>query len=651
MKLNTADKQFVYVANGSQVQILGSVFFDLRVGNQMLSEKFLIADAIDEPILGLQFLQKNRCTWSFEFCTLTVNGELVKLKQRPGTSEVRRIYVRESVCVPANTTSNIPVRLPFSNFYAPAAEWLTESKALRPGLFLARTLLPNDDRFAAVFAVNVSGKDQFLRSDLCLGKAEPGVCLSAGVSTEISAGNDITNASRICTITTDSGNSSNYSQSATTAGDVTGAHSAAADVVTDLIDRETPGCPADSIHGSEHIDGAVDFSGMSDAELYSQFDVAFDYLKPSFDSLPEDLNSSERRKVAELLLRYADVFSSSEFDIGFTDVLHQTIDTGNHSPIAEPLRRHPRVHLDLIDESVDKLLNAGVIEPSASPWSFNIVLVKKKDSQTPRVTVDYRRLNEITVKDKFPLPRAKDCLDALSGSTFFSTLDLSQSFYAIPLDPRDRDKTAFATRRGQYRFCRCPMGISNSPGLFARLMTLVLHGLTYFCCLVFIDDTIVLGRDFDDHLLNVETVMQRFRQSGLKLKPGKCKFFQKRVKFLGHVVSQDGVGVDPLKVSCIREWPFPRNITELRGFLGLTSYYRAFCPGYAKVAEPLAEMLRKNEKIVPTERRIKAFNDLKDFLTSPPLLPCLTTQARMLLTVTPAPLVWGPSVSSGRTEG
>jgi len=198
----------------------------------------------------------------------------------------------------------------------------------------------------------------------------------------------------------------------------------------------------------------------------------------------------------------------------------------------------------------------------------NIVLFKKKDSAVPRVTIDFRKLNEVTVKDRFPLPRISDCLDELSGAVYFCSIDQNHSPLATE---ENRNKTAFITCRGQFIFTRLPMGASNNPSVFARLMTLVLHGLTYLCCLVFIDDCIVMSRSFDDHLCHVGLVLQRFWQANLKLKPSKCHMFQHRLKFLGHVVSSQGVEVNPHEVATILAWPFPRNITELRGFLGFAT--------------------------------------------------------------------------------
>jgi len=222
-----------------------------------------------------------------------------------------------------------------------------------------------------------------------------------------------------------------------------------------------------------------------------------------------------------MLQDYADVFSCSEFDLGQTNVLPHRIDTGDSRPIKEPLRRHPIAHLDFIDDQVEKMFQAGVIEPSSSPWSSNVVLAKKSDGSL-RFCVDYRRLNDLTYKDSFPLPQIDTCLDALGGSMYFSTMDLRSGFWQVTIDTRDADKTAFVTRKGQFRFKVLSFGLANSPSIFQRLMTMVLAGLHWDICLVYIDDIIVVGKTFEEHLRNVAQVFQRLRLAGLKLKPTKC---------------------------------------------------------------------------------------------------------------------------------
>ena len=264
--------------------------------------------------------------------------------------------------------------------------------------------------------------------------------------------------------------------------------------------------------------------------------------------------------------------------------------------------------------------NAGLIEPCTSPWSANLVIVNKPGSVTPRVTVDLRKLNAITYKEKFPLPVQSEAVDFLSQTKYLSVLDISQSYFTISLDPADRDKTAFLTRRGQYRFCVLPQGATNSPSIFSRLMSLTLRGLSYLCVLSFIDDCIVIGLTFDEHLLNLQLVLNRFRFARLKLKPKKCRLFQSDVRFLGHLVSGNSIRVDLERVACVKSWPFPRDISEVRSFISFCSYYRNFCPNFARVAEPFNAMLRKNVPVVPTAERLRAFEELKSALTSAPAL-------------------------------
>jgi len=265
---------------------------------------------------------------------------------------------------------------------------------------------------------------------------------------------------------------------------------------------------------------------------------------------------------------------------------------------------------------------AGIVEEASSPWSANLVIVSKTDDQgrpvTPRVTIDFRGLNSITYKDKFPLPHIQDCLRSLDNSAFLSIFDVSNSYFQVPLSWSDRDKTAFLTRKGQFRFTRLVQGCCNSPAVFCRLMSLVLRGLT--CCLAYIDDTVCHSPSFEAHLVDLESVFQRFRQANLKLKPTKCKLFQERMKFVGFVVSNKGLETDTDKIACIVNWPFPRTITELRGFLGLCSYYRSFCPNSARVADPLTRCLRKGVALSCTPERLAAFDELKRMLTTAPVL-------------------------------
>jgi len=241
----------------------------------------------------------------------------------------------------------------------------------------------------------------------------------------------------------------------------------------------------------------------------------YSHVQTIINTLPSDLTVNQRERAMELIRRNADLFSRGEFDIGRTHLMEATINTGHAAPIAEPLRRHAKIHLDVIDETVEKLQQAGIVEECNAPWSSNLVVVSKPGSSTPRITVDLRRLNAVTSRECYQLPLQTESLEFLSRSVYLSVLDVSHSYFTVPLHANDRDKTAFTTRRGQCRFCVLPQGAKNSPAIFSRLMSLVLRGLTYLSALSFIDDIIVVGRTFDEHLLNLELVFNRFRYARL----------------------------------------------------------------------------------------------------------------------------------------
>jgi len=216
-------------------------------------------------------------------------------------------------------------------------------------------------------------------------------------------------------------------------------------------------------------------------------------------NLPDELNEEQRSKVKALLVRHRTIISTGEHDIGRTHLVEHRIDTGEHRPIRQPLRRHPFQHLEWIDDEVAKMQEHGIVEPAASPWASNIVLVQKKDGSLC-FCVDYRRLNSVTYKDSYPLPLIDNCLNALSGWSWYSTLDLRSGYYNIPIAEEDRDKSAFVTRRGCFRFMVMPFGLTCAPTVFQRLMDIVLCGLSYLTCLVYLDDVIIFGRSFDEQL-------------------------------------------------------------------------------------------------------------------------------------------------------
>ena len=331
------------------------------------------------------------------------------------------------------------------------------------------------------------------------------------------------------------------------------------------------------------------------------------------------LNVDQRRRAESLLVKFRVVFSDSKSTIGRTSLAQHRIDTGDAHPIKQPPRRIPFAMREELDNQVQDMLKQDVIEPSRSPWSSPVVLVRKKDGST-RFCVDYRRLNAVTCKDAHPLPRVDDCLDALSDSRVFSTLDCASGYWQVEVKAEDREKTAFSTGENLYHFKVMPFGLTNAPATFQRLMDLVLAGMHWKCCLVYLDDIIVYTKGVEEHLSQLEQVFSCLRAAGLTLKTTKCQLFRDSVTFLGHKVSSQGIGPDPANIEKVKSFPAPRNTSEVQSFLGLASYYRKFVKNFADVAEPLHRLLHKDVKFEWNDACQSAFESLRSSLTRNPVL-------------------------------
>ena len=331
------------------------------------------------------------------------------------------------------------------------------------------------------------------------------------------------------------------------------------------------------------------------------------------------VSTSDRDRLNELLHEFTPVLSRNESDMGLTNVVMHRIDTGDAQPTRQQLRRQPKPAMEAIDQLVPEMLKSSLIEPSASPWAANVVLVKKKDG-TARCCIDYRQLNMVTKKDRYPLPRTDACLDAMNGSKWFSTFDLRSAYHQVMINPDDKEKTNFICHRGSFQFRTMPFGLCNAGATFQRLMDVVLNGLSLQICLAYLDDVVVYSRDIDEHFVRLKQVFERLYAAGLKLKPSKCNVLQRQVTFLGHVMSADGIATDPQKIQAVAEWPVPTSIREVRAFVGLASYYRRFVKGFAEIATPLHSLTKKNAKFVWETEHQEAFERLKRALTEAPVL-------------------------------
>lgn len=340
---------------------------------------------------------------------------------------------------------------------------------------------------------------------------------------------------------------------------------------------------------------------------------------------------TDRDQVQSLLLRYQDVFSAHEGDLGCTSLISHEIPLTDEVPVRQRYRRLPPVEYDVVKSHINQLLEAQVIRESCSPYASPIVLVRKKDG-SPRLCVDYRQLNSKTRKDAFPLPRIEESLDALSGACLFSTLDLASGYNQVPVLEKDKPKTAFCTPFGLFEYNRMPFGLCNAPSTFQRLMQRIFGDQNCQSLLLYLDDVVVFSSTVAQHLERLEVVLQRLQKEGLKAKLEKCAFCKSEVSYLGHVISGAGVSTDPQKIEAVANWRRPCQVSELRSFLGFASYYRRFVEGFARLAAPLHRLVAelagtKSRKgsgrdflAAWSEECEKSFEGLKTRLTTAPVL-------------------------------
>lgn len=348
-----------------------------------------------------------------------------------------------------------------------------------------------------------------------------------------------------------------------------------------------------------------------------------------------------KERITQKLSAMSEVFALHDTDFGCTNKVKHQIKLSDETPFKHRPRPVRPQDLDAVRRHLQELSDAGVIRESESPFSSPIVVVRKKNGDV-RLCVDYRKLNLNTIKDAYALPNLEEAFSALTGSKWFSVLDLKSGYYQIEVDEADKHKTAFVCPMGFFEFNRMPQGITNAPSTFQRLMEKCMGDIHLKEVLVYLDDLIVYSETLEQHETRLLHVLNRLKEYGLKLSPEKCMFFQTSVRYLGHIVSQNGVETDPEKVAALKTWPSPKNLKELRSFLGFAGYYRRFIKDFSKIVKPLTNLtagyppLRKNNSSKSnyvqyfqpkapfgerwTESCQKAFETIIDKLTSAPIL-------------------------------
>ena len=343
-------------------------------------------------------------------------------------------------------------------------------------------------------------------------------------------------------------------------------------------------------------------------------------VKEVITQTQSSMDPQTRTQFAQLLRTFSDVFSKSERDIGKCDLVQQKIDLQPGSqPVKLPNRQMP-MHLKKdLRQKFDKILEHKLITPCHSPYSSPAILVLKKNGNL-QLVIHYQQLNKQTVKSCWPLPSVEEIFDSLEGSCYFSTIDMSWGFYQLPLETSSQEYTAFSFPFGSLKWPVMPMGLTSSPPVFQSLMKKVLVGLTWKTTTPYLYDCITFSLTAEEHIATLREVFQRFKDANLKINQLKCEFFRQHVPFLGRIVRRDGIQADPAKTSAVRQYPVPKTVTEVKSFLGLCSYYRRYVRDFAAIARPLHQLTEKTKEIHCNPEAQKAFEQLKDCLTSRPFL-------------------------------
>lgn len=563
----------IRVADGGLVNVQGRVNLTMILGNcKDFHMDFAIAD-VDAPIvLGLDFLRQNRGVLDVCNETLSLDGCNFPCVTDDEFPSVFRVTAAETVIVPPNSEMVLPGKMADKPNFVTGLFEANSSFVEKKPLFLAKMVAHTSTGRVPLRVINPTDEPQVIYK-----------------------------------------------------GQVAAMCEAAGKICEDNID--------------ENNSVKLDAGTSTDSEAVPE------HLQPLLNSCTDNLTPEQIKRVRHTLCKYSAAFAKSKYDLGQTDLVQHRINTGDATPVKQTPHRMAITKRAAAKEEVERMYQQGIIEPSASPWSSNIVLVSKKQiPQQPehpkqpeqpkqwRFCLDYRLVNNLTIKDSYPLPRIDDSLDALRNSKWYTVCDLQSGFFQCLIHPDDREKTAFTVPGGGlWQFKVLPMGMSNSPATFERLMEKVMSGLDHNILLIYLDDLIIHGKSFSEHMDHLETVLSRLIQANLKVSPKKCQLLQLEVVFLGHIVSGEGLAPCKDKLSAVQDWPQPCNVTQIRSFLGLCSYYRRFIKGFAEIARPLHKLTGKGVPFLWSDECEQAMKTLKIALTTPPVLSYPQEQAEFIL--------------------
>lgn len=390
------------------------------------------------------------------------------------------------------------------------------------------------------------------------------------------------------------------------------------------------------------IDGYISFNSKISRFLVNPYrDIEICTLEGSefeWDRIQLDhLNTEEHREITNILKRFKNLFFKEGDQLTSTTDIKHAIKTTTNEQINSKLYRYPPQHEEEVRRQIKEMEEQGIIRKSNSRYSSPLIVVPKKADNSGqkkyRIVVDYRKLNEVTIDDKFPLPNIDSILDKLGRAQYFTTIDLAKGYHQILIEEQDREKTAFVTPHGLYEFIRMPFGLKNAPATFQRLMNETLRDYINRTCVVYLDDILIFSTSLKEHVKAITDIFKVLEQTNLKIQIDKCNFMKKDTQFLGHVLTSEGLKPNPEKIKVIKELEIPKTERQIKSFLGLTGYYRKFVRDYAKVAQPITKYLKKGVKInIKDPTYIEAFEKLKTLIISHPILRYPNFEKKFTLT-------------------
>ena len=458
------------LADGTPLRSSGTVYIPMTVGPIEVLHEMVIADISDSAILGLDFLKQHKCQLHFDTNKVVIDGNNIPCFKSGPTEHVCKVTLSSNCTIPARS------------------EMIVNAKV--------------NGNISGTFCV-IEGNPKFQEDNKVQVAASIGSLLNAEIPVRIlnSEFHDVLLYKK---------STIGYTVPIVDEFDIFNAED----------DESTSACPIRRI-------GEVQNKNSTQHITHNQVSSKHvpEHLEELYTRSTEHLQDAEKEHVATILHDFESAFAKSKDDIGRTTMAEHSILTGDHPPIKQRPRRTPIAFKGEEEKEIQDMLKRGIIRESSSPWASPIVLVKKKDNTT-RFCIDYRKLNMITQKDSYPLPRIQDCLDSLGGAKFFSYMDLASGYWQIPVKEEDKAKTAFVSKSGLYEFEFMAFGLVNAPSTFERCMETILRGLQWKTCLIYLDDIIVFSKTFEEHVGHLQEVLTKIRDAGLKLKTSKCHFFQ-----------------------------------------------------------------------------------------------------------------------------